>query len=125
MLELYSNSKVVINRHIDIANGYSVNLRMFEATGAGALLLTERSPNLNLLFEPEVEVLTYGSTQEAIQKIEWALGHPSKAAAIARAGHERTRSAHLSEHRIERIQSLLLELSEDSNNSTTSSEVEE
>ena len=125
MLDLYSNSKVVLNRHIDMADGFSVNLRMFEATGSGAILLTEKSPNLDLLFEPDVEVLTYSTAQEAIKKIGWALSHPIEASVIARAGYNRTRSNHLSEHRIEQIQRLLMSVSVDPKNSIAPIEVRE
>ena len=41
-----------LNRHIDVAEGYANNMRLFEATGVGALLLTEAAPNLADLFEP-------------------------------------------------------------------------
>ncbi len=109
MIETYSDSKIVVNRHIKMADGYAVNYRMFEATGSGALLLTEEAPNLSDLFQPDGEVLTYASTVEAIEKIKWALENPDKASKIANAGYKRTRREHLTSHRIQQIEALLEE----------------
>jgi glycosyltransferase involved in cell wall biosynthesis len=109
MMDTYSDSKIVVNRHIKMADGYAVNYRMFEATGSGALLLTEEAPNLADLFQPGEEVLTYASTVEAIEKIKWALENPDQASRIASAGYERTRREHLTGNRIHQIETLLEE----------------
>ena len=52
-----AESRIVVNRHIDVAEGHANNMRLFEATGAGALLVTEAAPNLGELFEPGREVV--------------------------------------------------------------------
>ena len=46
MYQIYGRSQVVINRHGEVAQGYSNNLRIFEAPGMNALLMTEASPNI-------------------------------------------------------------------------------
>ena len=54
-LEMYrvlARSRIVVNRHIDVAEGYANNMRLYEATGSGALLVTENGRNLRELFEP-------------------------------------------------------------------------
>ena len=45
-------TRIVVNRHIDVAEGYANNMRLYEATGMGALLITDRGRNLGELFEP-------------------------------------------------------------------------
>ena len=50
MYKVYGRSKIVINRHGEVAQGFANNMRMFEATGMGALLMTGQSPNLSDFF---------------------------------------------------------------------------
>jgi hypothetical protein len=49
MAEIYGNSRVVLNEGGD--RHRPVTMRVFEAIGAGALLLTDDAPGLDLLFE--------------------------------------------------------------------------
>jgi len=44
-------------------------MRLFEATGSGALLLTDYSDSLNIYFEPEKEVITFKTIEEAVDKV--------------------------------------------------------
>ena len=46
MYEVLSKSQISINRHIDAADGYANNMRMFETTGVGSLLLTKQRRTL-------------------------------------------------------------------------------
>lgn len=50
MYSIYRRSKIVISRHGEVSQGFTNNLRCYEATGCGALLMTENSPNLRELF---------------------------------------------------------------------------
>ena len=59
MYRVLRDSRIAINRHIDAAEGYSNNMRLFEATGVGTLLMTEASHNLDSLFIPGDEVVAY------------------------------------------------------------------
>ena len=43
-------------------------MRLFEATGSGACLVTDWKENLGELFEPDVEVVTYRSVAECVKK---------------------------------------------------------
>jgi spore maturation protein CgeB len=94
MLRILSESKVVINRHGEVADGYSVNFRLFEGTGMGALVLTERSKNLSDLFAPEAEVLQYSSPAEAARIAKEALENFDEYSRIAKAGQRKTLSEH-------------------------------
>ena len=48
-------------------------MRLFEATGAGACLITDRKVNLPAMFEPDVEVVTYSSVEECSEKVRYLL----------------------------------------------------
>jgi spore maturation protein CgeB len=106
MYGLLASSQVTINRHIDIAESYANNMRLYEATGMGACLLTDAKANLATLFEPDQEVVTYRTPQEAISKVQQLLDHPAQAAAIAARGQART----LRDHTYNQRMALLVEL---------------
>jgi spore maturation protein CgeB len=94
MYHTLARSKICINVHIDVAGGLAGNIRMFEVTGAGSLLLTENAPNLQDLFEPNQEVAVYNNTDELIEKIRYYLAAPQECQAIAAAGQKRTLTHH-------------------------------
>jgi spore maturation protein CgeB len=74
-------------------------MRMYEATGMGACLVTDWKSNLQELFEPEVEVVTYRSAAECVEKVDWLLAHPSEIVRIGEAGRRRTLRSHTYNHR--------------------------
>lgn len=92
MFQILNRSQITINFHGDIATGHSVNMRLFEATGAGALLLTENTNNIGHFFEKGKEIVVFDSTAEAISKINYYLSHPEEAKKIALAGQKKTLS---------------------------------
>jgi hypothetical protein len=107
MYKIFAESKIVINRHGAIADGYSVNFRMFEATGMGALLVTEEGKNTSDLFEPGKEVLTYVNIDDAVQVIKNALADFDNYQAIALAGQHRTLTEHTYRQRAREIDGVL------------------
>ena len=66
-------SRVTLNSHIDFAGREAGNMRLFEATGVGAFLLTDFKDNLHTLFEPDREVAVWRSTDDCLAGIERAL----------------------------------------------------
>jgi hypothetical protein len=94
MFQLLANSQICLNMHVDVAGKYAANMRMFEATGMGALLLTEHKINIFELFEPDKEVVTYTSFEDALEKLLWLKQNPQKVIEIARAGQKRTLTQH-------------------------------
>lgn len=107
MFELLGRSKIVINRHGSIAGNYAVNMRMYEATGMGAALITENKSNLATLFEPGAEVLAYGSPQEAAELAANLLDDPGRLDRIAAAGQARTLGSHTYAHRARMLADLM------------------
>jgi hypothetical protein len=93
MYRIFLQSKIVLNRHGEVAEGYSNNMRMFEATGCGALLATEVSENLDSLFYPG-EKIGYSGIEQLISSIKVLLDNPHSIDAIAKRGQERTLRDH-------------------------------
>jgi spore maturation protein CgeB len=94
MYRLLASSRIVLNRHIAEAREYANNMRLYEATGVGSLLVTDAKSNLHELFEPDAEVVTYGSAGELVAKARHYLAHEDERRAIAAAGRARTLRDH-------------------------------
>jgi tetratricopeptide (TPR) repeat protein len=87
---IYSQTRMVVNESIQ----GEVNLRVFEALAAGALLLTEDvGPNLLDLFTPDKHLVTFGS-QDLLEKAAYFLEHEEERRAIAEKGRERVYARH-------------------------------
>ena len=109
-LEMYrvlAQSRITLNRHIDLANGYANNMRLYEATGMGALLMTEAAPNLQELFDPGSEVVAYRDDDDLVEQIRHLLERDDERDAIAAAGRARTLNEHTYERRIEELVGIL------------------
>lgn len=94
MYRALRDARLCLNNHIDVLGGRGQNMRVFEATGSGACLLTEEDPDLSPLFEAGREVATFRSNAELLEKIGWYLGHSSERDALAAAGHRRCMADH-------------------------------
>ena len=68
MYDILRRSKITFNRHIDVAETNANNMRMFEATGMGSLLITDKKDNLNDLFCENKEVISYCNKEDALEK---------------------------------------------------------
>ena len=90
MYRTLKRSNISFNSHIDIAGDWCGNMRMFEATGIGSLLLTDNKKNNSELFEPDKEVVVYNSIDDAIEKVSYYLSHDEERKNIAVAGQQRT-----------------------------------
>lgn len=94
MYRILAQSRIALNRHIDLAGRFANNLRLFEATGVGTCLVTDMKDNLHELFEPGKEVVVYHSAEECAELVQYYLDHEDERAAIARAGQQRTLREH-------------------------------
>jgi hypothetical protein len=90
MFAIFRRSKIVINQHIGIAGSFANNMRLYEATGCGAALLTDRKTNLHELFDIGSEVIDYGDPAECLARIEGLLSEPARCVAIGSQGQMRT-----------------------------------
>jgi spore maturation protein CgeB len=94
MYKVLAQSKIVLNRHISASCGYANNMRLYEATGMGTMLITDKKKNLNDLFEVEKEVVDYESAKDLRDKIYYYLKNDKERERIAEAGQKRTLSEH-------------------------------
>jgi hypothetical protein len=107
MYRVLAKSRIALNRHIDVAEDYANNMRLYEATGVGTMLITDAKGNLSELFEPGDEVVTYSNESELVEQINHYLDKESERIRIARAGQERTLRDHTYERRMSELVDIL------------------
>lgn len=90
MLRVLSSSKITFHRRADSVDGCAGAMRLFEATGMGAMLLTDEDSDIRQVFEPGVEIVTYSSYEDCVEKIRYYLKHEKERELIAAKGQERT-----------------------------------
>ena len=89
MFKILKNSKITFNNHIDVSNGYVGNMRMYEATGVGTLLLTDGKDASDRLFADN-EVVFYDSPDDAAEKVHYYLNNEKERLEIAAKGQSKT-----------------------------------
>ena len=94
MYGVLASCGVALNIHIDVAGAYANNMRLYEATGMGALLLTDWKANLSNLFEPGVEAVTFRDSRECADRVVHYLSDVDAARQIADAGQRKTLKVH-------------------------------
>jgi spore maturation protein CgeB len=107
MYRALARSHITLNRHINVAENNANNMRLYEATGVGTLLLTDRKDNLHEIFDIDREVVVYSCKEEAVELVRYYLDHPEEAAHIARAGQLRTLREHTYTQRMQQLVSIL------------------
>lgn len=93
MYEILNKSKILINMHIE-DTVYAGNMRLFEGTGCGCLLLTDNKKKLNRLFNLRNELVVYYNKNDLLKKINYYLKYPSKLNRIAKSGKKKTFTQH-------------------------------
>ncbi|EFK95346.1 Spore protein ykvP [sediment metagenome] len=103
MYQALQNGKIGFNRHIGVARDYANNMRLYEVTGVGTLLLTDYKKNLAKIFQPGKECLAYKDDRECLSLAEYYMTHHKEREDIAQAGHARTLAEHTWRHRMEEL----------------------
>jgi len=107
MLRVLYESRIALNRHIGAAERFANNMRLYEATGVGTLLLTDEKENLGELFEPGTEVVTYRDEDELVEGVRHFLEDDEARRRIARAGQQRTLRDYTYLRRMEELLAIL------------------
>ncbi|MGM0520208.1 MAG: glycosyltransferase family protein [Campylobacterota bacterium] len=89
MYQLLADSKIVLNIHA-LDDNYAGNIRLFEVTGMGSLLLTDDKKDLNQLFDKNNEIIAFDGAKDAVKKIKYLLDNENVLNQIANQGQERT-----------------------------------
>jgi spore maturation protein CgeB len=103
MYQALRRSRITLNSHIDLVGRDAANMRLFEATGVGAFLLTDFKENLHTLFAPGREVAAWHSVDACLSAIDRYLADHATRTAIAQAGQARTLAQHTYRHRAAEI----------------------
>jgi spore maturation protein CgeB len=93
MYRALQRSLVTFNSHVPTSR-IARNMRLFEATGVGACLITDWRENMNDLFADGTEIVTYRSKEECLEKLRWLIAHPEETRQIAASGQRRCLSDH-------------------------------
>jgi spore maturation protein CgeB len=93
MLKILRRSQITLNHHGDVPP-YANNFRLYEATGCGAMLVTDWKQNLHEMFDIGREVTAYRDDDECLAMIERYFNDHTARHEIAAAGHRRTITEH-------------------------------
>lgn len=107
MYRTLAASQISLNRHIDVAGEFANNMRLYESTGVGTMLLTDAKRNLGEFFAVGSEVVDYEDEDDLVAKIAYYLEHDAERRAIADAGQRRTLAEHTYEHRMRDLVDIL------------------
>lgn len=116
--EMYNGSKIVINMHRAYddetfnnnsagIHAVSPNPRTFEIAACATLQLTDARDDLASFYTPGVEIVTYTTPQEMVEKIDYYLTHEEERQAIAMRGMYRTMRDHTYARRLDAMLAIL------------------
>jgi len=90
MYRIFSQSKIVLNIHLDFAEEHAGNMRLFEASGIGVCVITDGVKNVSNYFDLGKEMICYEGKKELLQKIKELLSDEKMCEKIAYAGQLKT-----------------------------------
>ena len=73
MLQKLSSYQIALNYHNQHTGDFACNMRLFEATGVGCILVTDAKSDLNEYFDIDIEILSYTTADEACSKIKFLI----------------------------------------------------
>ena len=88
----------------------AVNQRVFDVPACGAFVLSDHRGQMDALFEPESESVTYKEPGEIPELIDFYLRRPRLRAAVAAAARKRVLAEHTYEHRLREIFAVMTRL---------------
>jgi hypothetical protein len=108
MFALLRRSQLTLNHHGDVPP-FANNMRLYEATGMGCLLVTDHKDNLGEMFELDKEVVSYRDAAECCDKVRYYLDdrHADERARIMAAGQRRTLRDHTYGARMKHLADLI------------------
>jgi len=103
MLKRLSQSTMALNFHVGAAGEYAGNIRLFEVTGIGTCLLSDKKKNIGELFKDEKEIIVYEDEKDCIEKIRYLYENPKIAMDIGHNAYERVLKQHTTKHRMQEL----------------------
>lgn len=77
--ERYAKTRLIFNWSV----ARDTNARVFEAMAMNRPLVTNYTPDLDLLFTDEMHYMGFGGVDECLEKMDWLLRHPDARKAMA------------------------------------------
>lgn len=100
-LEIYANSKIVVDINYEFIAAEGVNNRPFEVAGCGSMLLTDYvRKDLAREYTSGVEVVQFKDEIELREKAIYYLAHEAERVKISLAGYRRTAADHTYDKRV-------------------------
>jgi hypothetical protein len=101
MGRIYASAWIVFNRSVN----NDVNMRFFEAAGAGAVLVTNHiiDNGVEALFEEDVHYAVYRDEASLLDVVQTLLADPARCEAMGRAARERVLERHTYRHRADAL----------------------
>lgn len=109
MAQIYGKSKIVFNQSSEKVP-QTINMRIFEGAGCGALVLTNSAPLQNLLFKDRIHYVVYQNSRDMMNKLRYFLSRPELAERIAKQGYREAKNRHTYSYRAKKIVMLLEQL---------------
>ena len=111
---VYSSSKIAINLHRSFSDltvnnnsllieAMSPNPRTFEIAASGTLQIVDVRSDLHRFFTPGVEIETYSTGQELLEKVDFYLNHEYERREMVLRALERTYREHTYAHRVNEL----------------------
>ena len=100
VVHIYRHSTI----NVDINRIYQpdiVTMRVFDVIASGGFILTEYTPALDEIFDVGVEIATYRTMEELVEKVDYYLAHPQERQEVIAAGLSRVLRDHTMRLRIE------------------------
>jgi spore maturation protein CgeB len=110
MYKVLRRSRVTLNSHLNLAGPWANNMRLYEATGMGTMLLTDAKHNLAEIFTPGEEVVTYANLADCVAQARRYLADESARATIAAAGQRKAVEVQSYARRVTEIAALARQL---------------
>lgn len=92
------DSKFVLNLHREELADIG-NIRVFEATGVGSLLCTDRKEGLSEIFDVENDILSFESLEEFREKYDYLSSRPEDVESMSKRAQGKVLSGHTTNHR--------------------------
>lgn len=97
--DILSETRICANLHYQTkSNG--ANLRVYEATAAGACLLTDYKKDLEKMYDFGKEIVAYNGIKDFTKKLDFLIGKDELTRKIGQNGYKRTKNEHTYVHRI-------------------------
>lgn len=108
MFDIYRHSKIVVNIDYHAQPIDGVNIRPFEVTACGSLLVNDAvSPDIFRLFKENEEFVPFKDENDLPNKVKYYLEHEDGRLKVAKAGFERTRREHTWDDRIKQLLNII------------------